>query len=368
MHKEDVLYMISKIQLIKESTEFYNVICRLIEMDGYVSSMVSISLIPFSSFILDGIITLNFQNDRFIKNYLDISDDEFKKVIKKLRVGHKLLSDKKESKIYKNIKNIQKYNHEFLTKDYNYIQNTFIKLLGQEDYSIYYYKNIEFESNIKSWIYLTKIFNKNPDNKEDVIKNLSQSISATFQEFICSYSDYITFNRNSNFKNIDKKNFLSKDYFLFDERRKNIFNNNQDVKTQVLLHSHLCQLNYLYYVFPNIFYEGFDSLFRFRFLSFLETIKVLRNTLTIINTSTENYILLKELSDSYVYKILSKTNVRNNLAHYLIQGYDSKIFLSYNSTIKCIIEYESKENFDIFYKKFDEEYCKLKILLKNILF
>ena len=80
--------------------------------------------------------------------------ESYKKLVRKIRVGHKLLSDKRYSKKQNivNRKQIENYNN--LTSDYNNLQNLVIKLFGQEDYGIFRYKHIDFATNIQGHLYL----------------------------------------------------------------------------------------------------------------------------------------------------------------------------------------------------------------------
>lgn len=368
MNEEKDLYEISKAQLMKECIEVYDVLNSLVYIDKSVANNISLSLITFIVFITDGIIKLNPDNDKVIKNYMGMSNENFKRIINKVRIGHKLLSDKKTSRISNKIESVQEFNYNNLVKDYKIIQRLFIKLFGQEDYGVFYFEDTEFGTTIQYPLYIDDVLSKNTLNDGEKLLNLAKSTSHIIKNYIdINLKPYrIIFNIENN-KAINKDKFGFKDYFLFDSKRKNIFNNNLDPLTQATLHSHLCQLNFLKYVFPYIFGENKDCLFRFRFIAFLESIKMTEKIMNNKNESKKYFEILEELHLSKTYKILSKGSVRNNIAHYLIKGYKVNIFTT-SSAIRSIIEYESDENFENFYERFQKDYYKLQGLLYELLF
>lgn len=351
----DSLDKISYNQLIKEANEVYELLVTIVKVDKRISGLVSTSLIPFIAFTLDGLIKLG-------SNKVDL---EFQRAVGKLRVGHKLLSDKKESKIKKMIaKNINS-NYNLLTKDYNYAQKIFIKLFRQEDYGVYKYKDIDFFNTIQVFLYLDIINIDYSHNSSEKLRNLSEKLTVELLKCLgnnikFTYKDYAFINK-------EYINFNLKDYYLYDKKRKNIFNNNLEIETQVLLHSHLCQLNFVGIVIPEgLNYNG-DSLIRFQFIVYLEAIKILQKTFR-KNPQLDKYESdLKSISSHKIYKILSKRKVRNNLAHYRLKGYDSSMFSEINPVIS-IIEYESMDKFNIFYEEFLIQYKLVQDLFKNILF
>lgn len=206
------------------------------------------------------------------------------------------------------------------------------------------------------------------DKKGEMLTHLSSSLSSLLSNFVLGSQSSLNFKINTNFNtNTNIKDFELSDYFLFDDRRKNIFNDKLDKEIQVLLHSHLCQLNFLGEVFPNVFYKQSHCLLRFKLIAFLESIKVLNDSInneSQINTYKD---IIFEVINGKVYSLFSQNRIRNNIAHYQLHGYSPEIFTNENSIVS-IIEFESKEPFMTFYNAFENEYSKIADLFYEVLF
>lgn len=97
MNKKEEINTISYIQLLNESIEMYEILFALIKLDKEVSSLLSLPMIPFLAFIVDGIIQVFSEGFDYSKKNFNLDSDSFKKLVRKIRVGHKLLSDKRSS-------------------------------------------------------------------------------------------------------------------------------------------------------------------------------------------------------------------------------------------------------------------------------
>lgn len=359
---------ISYIQILNESIEMYEILISLTKTEREISSLLSIPMIPFLAFMVDGIIQIFPEYFDYSENDLNLDGESYKKLVRKIRVGHKLLSDKRYSKKQNivNRKQIENYNN--LTSDYNNLQNLVIKLFGQEDYGIFRYKHIDFATNIQGHLYLDTLTLNSLEEQGKKLTQLSSSLSSLLSNFVIGSQSALKFDINSDFiVNADINDFDMVDFFLFDFKRKNIFNEKLNSNIQALLHSHLCQLNYLGEVFPNVFSGQVHCFFRFKLVAFLEAIKVLKNT---INNESEIDIykdLLLKIINGEVYQLLSSNRIRNNIAHYQLRGYDPQTFINENSIVS-IIEFETQENISSFYDNFENEFKMVKRLLNEILF
>lgn len=364
----DDINTISYMQILNESIEVYEILNGLKETDKKISSLLSVPMIPFIAFIVDGIIQMFPEEFDFVDYDIHFEGESFKKTVRRIRVGHKLLSDKRYSSKKKIIDNKQIGNYNNLTRGYNGLQNLVIKLFGQEDYGVFRYENIDFANNIQGYLYFDTVNSSNSEGQGEKISEIARCLSSFLSNFVRGSQSCLKFKINSNFIiDANIKDFALKDYFLFDSKRKNIFNEKLNSNIQALLHSHLCQLNFLDDVFPSVFNGQKNCLLRFKLIAFLEAIKILKD---IFEKETEIDIyedILRKITNSDVYGLLSLSSVRNNIAHYRLKDYDPNIFTRENS-IESIIEFESQKMINSFYKDFEKEFEMTKILLKKILF
>ena len=268
---------------------------------------------PFLAFVLDGIFKLFPEMIIILEEYVKVNVELLKKDISKGRVGFKLLNDKKKSKKERIIDEIIKTNNDSLITDYNKFQDLFVNLFGQEDYAVFYYDNVDFTNNIQNYIYL-KFKSVNLASKEiSGLKEVSQEFTSALSLFI----KMVEYNSRKlckpKFKIKAKaSSFNNKDFFFFDKTRKNIFNDSLDIKNQALLHSNFCQLNFIKILFFDILNYKEDLYVRFKIISFLEAVKLLRK----IKSQTLYASEINEVIKNGMYKTLSSSNVRNNVLHY----------------------------------------------------
>lgn len=370
MDNKELINFISYLQLLNESIEMYEIIFALIKLDKEISGLLSIPLVPFLSFVVDGIIQFFPETFDLYENDLNLDSGSFKKLIGNIRVGHKLLSDKRNSQKLNIVRRIQNKNYKNLTSDYNDFQNLLIKSFGQEDFGIFRYKKIEFATNIQGYLYLDTLSNNDTytDKKSQMLIQLSSSLSSLLSSFVIGSKSSFNYEINTNLSiDANIKDFELSDYFLFDVRRKNIFNDKSNAEVQVLLHSHLCQLNFLGEVLPNIFDKKFHCLLRFKLVAFLESIKVLNYSINHEERLGFHKGTMQQILNGKVYNLLSKSRIRNNIAHYQLQEYSNETF-SNNNSIVSIIEFETKEPFITFYGAFENEYSKITDLFYEVLF
>lgn len=370
MDNEELIHSISYLQLLNESIEMYEILFVLIKLDKEVSGLLSIPMIPFLSFVVDGIIQFFPENCDFSKNYLNLDSLSFKKLIGKIRVGHKLLNDKRNSQKRDIVRRKQNKNYKNLTSDYNNLQNLVIKLFGQEDFGIFRYKDIDFATNIQGYLYLDTLSNNDTytDKKGEMLTQLSSSLSSLLSSFVICSQSSLNYKINTNLSiDANIKDFELSDYFLFDVRRKNIFNDKSNAEVQVLLHSHLCQLNFVGEVLPNLFNKNFHCLLRFKLVAFLESIKFLNYSINHESQLGFHKDTMQQFLNGKVYEFLSKSRIRNNIAHYQLKEYSNEIFTNKNSIVS-IIEFETKEPFMTFYDVFENEYSKITDLFYKVLF
>ena len=249
--------------------------------------------------------------------------------------------------------------------------------IGQEDYGVFKYQEVDFFNNIQLYIYFDYLFK---DYKNIQYINLEKFIGPKVRQLSSSLASLLTtvvavfekewgliLDKDAKIE-ISGKEFTRTDYFLINSARKNIFDNNLPYELQVWLHSNLCQLNFVSIIIPKVLKNHNDLYIRFMFIAFLECAKVLKKLMNqkgVLNDKQVNQV--NSILNNSVYVILAKRSVRSNIAHYQLENYDIKVF-SGDNTLIDIMEYETEENFYQFWKKFNKQFTNLKLVLEELLY
>lgn len=364
-------------QLVIEAAQMKQLLVQLKNSNKKIMSLLSNPLIPFLAFIGDGIIKLVPEEDDLTDETLNLDNYEFRRFIGQLRVGHKLLSDKTVSKTGKLLLGIQEQNFKMLTSEYNALQKIVIDSIGQRDLSIVSYKGIDFGNLLQTYIYLDPLLKHLDEIKYSDLKTIlgpkligtSTALSSIISSFVSPFEEFGRLKIDKLVKIQSRiKEFESKEYFFLDKVRKDIFNNTLPMEQLIVLHSHLCQLNFIGTILPEIFGNVSDLYLRFKLITYLEAVKTLKklvNQKQWIDDFHRDDI--NDILNSSIYKLISKRQVRNNIAHYTIADYDYEIFKG-NNVLIDIIEFESKDVFSSFWESFEEQFVKLKLVIMSLIY
>lgn len=375
------LEVISLRQLVREAIQMYEIIIKLVNTDKQLLGLLSNSIIPFLAFIVDGMIKFFPDDVDYSENNLSLENDKFKKFVVKIRVGHKLYNDKRYTKKLRMMREIQSNNIEFLTSNYNCLQQEVIEIIGQKDYGTFSYDGIDYFNNMQGYIYLAYLFENTSKIKykegrqyyNDTIRNISSSLTVVLKSSVEGFVNAwgLIIDKESKI-NIDSRRFSTEDSFLIDSTRKDIFNDMLPSEVQILLHSNLCQMNFVSVILPDVLENRADLYIRFMIITYLEAIKSL-DIIVKENESLQDItgIKISEVLNNKIYKLLSKGNIRNNVAHYNIRGYSITNLedrVDTDNLLMKIIELETGADFYTFWKDFLFQFEQLKQLIESLIF
>lgn len=295
-------------------------IYRLINLPEDIQSNVSGSLLPYLAMICDGIDDLFQTKDIVVlsSKFEDINSQSFTTLINKIRVSSKLLTDKKNIRTSIKILNSEtKEFHDELIKDYNEEQLSFIKVFGQDDLGVFYYKNKPYANSSQLNLYIKPYNSSVMKVGKDVFK-FSMQTAMYINSFCSALEGHILphLKREDYIINVNSEDFIAEDYIYSDEKHRNIFNNVIDKRISLYLLNMQCQLNFAlnildllidehplkYRIQLLIYYYAVQAIdFAFR-LGYLKELEEHQETITAVIEAHK--------------RIFKGNTFRNNLFHY----------------------------------------------------
>ena len=131
-------------------------------------------------------------------------------------------------------------------------------------------------------------------------------------------------------------------------------------------------MNFVSVILPDVLENRADLYIRFMIITYLEAIKSL-DIIVKENKSLQDItgIKISEVLNNKIYKLLSKGNIRNNVAHYNIRGYSITNLedrVDTDNLLMKIIEFETGADFYTFWKDFLFQFEQLKQLIESLIF
>lgn len=373
--KNNYLHKVSKSILLQETIELRQILDLIYNSkDKINNNEIYIGLIPIISSICHG--WFEIFNDEVVHiDILKIGRYNFDTLIKSSRIGLKLYSDKKISKASKRLHEISVEFNKILQAEYNDIQKRFVYLFGQCDFGVYTINDLPYGNTIQQSLYLSDVINFEAYNSLEVWEKEVQEVVFEFSKSLAQFINSIIelsgksclINRTSEIKLIGLK-LAYDDYFLIDEKRRNILKGDLPIEIQLQLFNILCQNNFIINVLPLVFQS--DGLLYHR--SRLQTYLVSINTIKKIINKLPNEKYKKQLKEIVEVKEIyfDKDSVlRNNIFHYKIEGVDDSIFSIPEKYFYEFIEFNSRVEFNDFMKVISEEIIKInKVIYKMVEF
>ncbi|VTS97644.1 Uncharacterised protein [Streptococcus gordonii] len=373
--KNNYLHKVSKSILLQETIELRQILDLIYNSKDKVNNNeIYIGLIPIISSICHGWFEI-FKDEVVHINILKIGRYNFDTLIKSSRIGLKLYSDKKISKASKRLHEISVEFNKILQAEYNDIQKRFVYLFGQCDFGVYTINDLPYGNTIQQSLYLSDVINFEAYNSLEVWEKEVQEVVFEFSKSLAQFINSIIelsgksclINKTSEIKLIDLK-LAYNDYFLIDEKRRNILKGDLPIEIQLQLFNILCQNNFIINVLPLVFQS--DGLLYHR--SRLQTYIVSINTIKKIINKLPNEKYKKQLKEIVEVKEIyfDKDSVlRNNIFHYKIEGVDDSIFSISEKYFYEFIEFNSRVEFNDFMKVISEEIIKInKVIYKMVEF
>lgn len=360
---------ISFLILLDEVGEARQLLENLVSLNHEVSSEVSIGLLPFISSIGDGII--NFLPEDSFEEFPRIGQQEFKQIIANVRVSSKQYTDKKFNKALKMILGIEESFYLQMMKEYDFLQKLIIKLFGQPEFGVYYFKGIPYANTNQYHIYLENILSK-IDRRD--LPYFSEEATSLF----CEYSKNLgTLINSSNLKkileqstnNISTDDFELRDFYLLDQKRRNFLTGNLPLELQLFLFNILCQNNFILYVMPVILESKRYFFTRSLVQSYLVSITALRFTDKKYsnNFSDSQRQQFREFIDNKEKLFNVTQEFRNNIFHYKIEGVPIENFINQNHFFEDLIVFHSGKTFRDFQELLISEVVQINKLISSVI-
>lgn len=343
----DLLDKISFWVLLNETAEVRQLLENLVNLKRELYSEISIGILPFVSSLSDGI--LHFLPEECLEEFPNIGKQELKKIIAGVRVSYKQYSDKKFNKAIKSILEIEEIFYSQMSEEYSILQKLVIRILGQQDLGVFYYKGIPYANTNQYHIYLESILSKT-DRKE--LPYFSNEASSLFFEYSKNLGALIN---STNLKtvlttpieNINSRDFVLKDFFLLDKKRRNFLTGSLPLETQLFLFNILCQNNFILYVIPDILKSKEKFFTRSLIQCYLVSITALRLVYKKYSSSLSNF--QKEQFSKIIDNKEKHLNInqafRNNVFHYKISNVPLDVFSNPDKFFEELIEFHSNKSF-----------------------
>ncbi|KAF3302731.1 hypothetical protein FPV21_00420 [Carnobacterium sp. PL12RED10] len=370
----ELLQETSFILLSQESVEVKQIIYQLVNSRFKQQDQLNISILPFLSSICDGWLTF-FKSQNIEIEIPSIENVPFDRLVKSTRVSYKLYSDKKHNKISSQLQKDGLKRMDLLQTDYNFIQKLVVKLLGQKDLGVFTIDGSPYGNTSQLNIYLDKILNiKSTASLSDLEKN-SFLFLTKYSEYIASFiNSVVTQTSNSSIDenkslSLDSNKFEHKDYFFYDEQRKNLLSGVLPKDAQLFLFNIFCQNNFINDVIPDVFQISGPFFYRSKLQTYLISINclslILKKHSRSINESQFHTIqhLLEEKEKYFTFE----NKLRNNIFHYGIQEIPVSIFKDSKHHFEEMIEYSVDIDFERFMAKINQSFTIMNQMLSDLI-
>lgn len=358
------LKQISYQELLIEVQEMYEILHKLVNSDRKINSQISISLIPYLSFLSDGLDFFHEETKKVHSSwYKEIEGNTLKQLIKDSRSTLKLYSDFKENQIISNLEDDTSLYYEYLTRNYNFLQNSLLKLFGQHDLGIFYFRDIDYANTYQLFKNIKKIYIANSKKIRPLMKELAMILS----NYIFKANNY-PMEKSINKVFSLESDFTYKDVYFKDSKRFNAFNNFENKYWRLFIYNHYCQNNFIRYILPIILRLRGNFYYRMKFCSYLLSIKGLYLLSKRVPEIIREYPVINELIQAREDIIPIKFTLRNNLFHYNIMNIPSEVFEKNGNIFKQMVEYSMNRPFEKFDAQVNQELNKYQELIIQILF
>ncbi|MGE7914682.1 hypothetical protein [Lysinibacillus xylanilyticus] len=242
--------------------------------------------------------------------------------IEKVRAETKIINKSSVSKTVGSVSESISLFDDYLTKDYNSLQNMFINIYGQDNFGCYKFENVYVSNTFRANTLVNKLTQELGNGKE--IKNFGEMMS----QIICTY---LIENHVSILTNVPaiELNVKNEDYRFSLENRMPLFGNDIDDDINIILFNILCGINYVLIILPQVLSKETNLYKRIVSICCYSSVQVLGKLLRTDEQSSRYYGAVERKKE--INNIISATNnlyvpsLRNNIFHYGIKESDLKI-------------------------------------------
>lgn len=361
--------IISASILFDEVAETRQALENMITLKNKLPEEIAMGILPFLSSLTDGII--KFLPSEANLELPRIRNIEFKKIVETVRVGYKQNSEKSLEKASTLVLRRSKYFYSELVKDYNLFQRLRIKISGQKELGVFYFKGIPYANTNQYCLHLETILNKTKRNEISYFSEVALRLYSEYSEGL----GYIinSANQKDIIKNVESgindKDFEMRDYFVLDEKRKDFLKGSLELGTQLLLFNILCQNNFILFVLPLVFksdkYFFTRSLLQTYVVSHTVLMKIYKKHSNLLTNSQKDR--LQVIIDNKINKLNIDNKFRNNIFHYKVSGVPDSIFTSRDRFFEELVEFHSGKNFNDYQMEVINEVVKVNKLIKELI-
>ncbi|PEJ54305.1 hypothetical protein CN676_08715 [Bacillus wiedmannii] len=309
---------------------------------------------PYISIIVSGVLDFLDENQKVRWQAEGI------RKIEKVRAETKIINKSSVSKTVGSVSESISLFDDYLTKDYNSIQNMFISIFGQDNFGCYKFENVYVSNTFRANTLVNKLTQELGNGKE--IKNFGEMMS----QIICTYliEHHVSFPTNVPAIELNVKN---EDYRFSLENRMPLFGNDIDDDINIILFNILCGINYTLVILPQVLSKETNLYKRIVSICCYSSVQALGKLLRTDEQSSRYYGAVEKKEE--ITTIMDSTNklytssLRNNIFHYGIRETDLKIIREEISFLYGSVE----ENIGISVSEFIQNQGDILVRIQKLL-
>ena len=285
----------------------------------------------------------------------------------------KLYCDQRIGKATKQLKKNSEETYRLLKTDYNIFQRLVVSMLGQCDFGVFTINKLPYGNTSQLFLYISDIINFERYKSlgvweieaRKVVFEFSKLLSQFINTIIDSFAKSNMIDKDSQIELV-RFNFSYDDYFLIDEKRRNILRGNLPFEVQLQLFNIVCQNNFITNVLPKILQSSSFLYNRTKIQTYLVSVITINN---IINKypNIKYQKLLKQIIETKEVYFGKGSMFRNNIFHYMIQGIEESVFLNPDLYFNEFVEFYSKTDFNQFMQEISEEIDKINEIIYQLI-
>lgn len=359
--------------LLQETLELRQVLQSIVNsQDTIDNSDIFIPFLPIMSSVCLGWCDL-FTKEGIKIEIPDIEGYSCVRLLKNCRIGLKLYCDQRIGKATKQLKKNSEETYRLLKTDYNIFQRLVVSMLGQCDFGVFTINKLPYGNTSQLFLYISDIINFERYKSlgvweieaRKVVFEFSKLLSQFINTIIDSFAKSNMIDKDSQIELV-RFNFSYDDYFLIDEKRRNILRGNLPFEVQLQLFNIVCQNNFITNVLPKILQSSSFLYNRTKIQTYLVSVITINN---IINKypNIKYQKLLKQIIETKEVYFGKGSMFRNNIFHYMIQGIEESVFLNPDLYFNEFVEFYSKTDFNQFMQEISEEIDKINEIICQLI-
>lgn len=359
--------------LLQETLELRQVLQSIVNsQDTIDNSDIFIPFLPIMSSVCLGWCDL-FTKEGIKIEIPDIEGYSCVRLLKNCRIGLKLYCDQRIGKATKQLKKNSEETYRLLKTDYNIFQRLVVSMLGQCDFGVFTINKLPYGNTSQLFLYISDIINFERYKSlgvweieaRKVVFEFSKLLSQFINTIIDSFAKSNMIDKDSQIELV-RFNFSYDDYFLIDEKRRNILRGNLPFEVQLQLFNIVCQNNFITNVLPKILQSSSLLYNRTKIQTYLVSVITINN---IINKypNIKYQKLLKQIIETKEVYFGKGSMFRNNIFHYMIQGIEESVFLNPDLYFNEFVEFYSKTDFNQFMQEISEEIDKINEIIYQLI-